>query len=183
MSTVTTNVPQGQPQAQQPRDMHSRRPKMLILRGPTGAGKTTYVSLKLGPRVIVFSADKFFTDTGGVYRFDPTRIGDAHAWCYRQVLKAAPLVYEEDTLLVIDNTNISAWEIAPYVALANAYGLDWEILTFWVDPLVAARRNVHGVPASAVMEMHRRLLTESLPWKQTVILPEDDVAADLSGLQ
>ncbi len=74
-------------------------------------------------------------------------------------------------LYVIDNTSISAWEIAPYILAASAFGLDHEIVTIACNPDVAAARNIHGVPAQVVWDMHRRLLTESLPpfWNHKVI--------------
>ena len=152
------------------------KPTVHIYRGIPGSGKTTTMKLIKGslqlPDVTdcAFSADDFWINHAtGAYEFDPKRIGEAHAWCFREFLNS--LILKHLDHLFVDNTNIKAWEIAPYVQAANAYGWDHEIITVHCNPKIAFARNVHQVPLTVVWAMHVKLLTEELPphWKQTII--------------
>lgn len=151
-----------------------------IYRGITGAGKSHWANHWIrtgyqGPAssLRTLSADHFWVDSKTKeYRFDPTRIGEAHAWCFRCYLDALREAFYR--CLVVDNTNLHAWELAPYVQAANAYGVAHQIVTVWCDPAVAVRRNVHGVPAKVVFAMHQTLVSERLPghWNHEVLYPE-----------
>jgi hypothetical protein len=145
--------------------------RVVILSGISGSGKSTIaMALATNPengKVWRCSADDHFVDEDGVYKFDFTKLGDAHAAC---MFKFADLMHEEkmgtggvvDTLIV-DNTNTSAVEIAPYVALAAAYGVKCEIVTILIDPVVAAQRNLHGVPEAGCKRMDAALRGRQLP--------------------
>jgi predicted kinase len=135
--------------------------QMLILRGVPGAGKSTHaqhIAAAGVARVEIMSADHYFIDPDGVYRFAFDKLGEAHKKCFRSVL--AHLNQGFADMLVVDNTNISAVEIAPYVALANAFGLQHQILTFNTPPEVAAARCVHGVPENKIKTSASRLQAE-----------------------
>lgn len=137
--------------------------KIIILRGVPGAGKSTWAATQEFPANTHFvSADHFFVGQDGIYRYDFTKIKEAHGQCLRHYTN---LVYEGTAnTVVVDNTNSSIAEVAPYVALADAYGHSVAMKTLIVnDPFLAWKRNVHGVPFKTVMEMHQRLLTEKLP--------------------
>lgn len=75
--------------------------------------------------------------------------------------------------VVVDNTNTTVAEIAPYAALALAYGHELEIVTLDCDPAIGAKRNTHGVPLAACNAMHLRLADRQLPpwWNHRVIAP------------
>lgn len=163
------------------------KPTVQIYRGIPRSGKSTLIhreivrSVNAGKRPsssVVFSADDFWINIKTeAYEFDPKRIGEAHAWCFREFLNTLETLggYSGDYVpdyLFIDNTSIRAYEIAPYIQAANAYGLKHEIVTVLCDPAMATSRNIHGVPAHVIWDMHRRLLTEELPpfWVQKVIL-------------
>ena len=142
-----------------------------IYRGIPGSGKSWQAAnWPTKNRVIVCSADNFFIDFRGSYIYDPKRIGEAHAQCFRHFLETLNALIPPDNIAV-DNTNIMAWEIAPYVAAANAYGIECEIVKVLCPFEIAAARNVHKVPAEIVWNMHQRLHTEILPpfWKHVVI--------------
>lgn len=50
-------------------------------------------------------------------------------------------------------------ELAPYVAVANAYNYKIELVTFLCDPEVGAKRNKHKVPYAACLAMDNRLVS------------------------
>lgn len=129
---------------------------VIILRGVSGAGKTTWVKRHY-PRPTeraVVSADHYFTDAHGVYRFDPARLADAHGQCLLEFLAC---IRNIDRTIIVDNTNTTIEEMAPYIAIAEAYKYAVQIVTLDVSPDVAARRNVHGVEPATVDRQLRQL--------------------------
>lgn len=133
--------------------------KVIILSGIPGAGKSTYAERRY-PDAYVVSADSYFM-VDGEYRFDPAGLPAAHGACLRDFTRA--LQAHEHATLVVDNTNISVAEIAPYAALALAYGADLRIVTVNADPENAWARNVHGVPAQSIRRMFDALNKRELP--------------------
>ena len=143
-------------------------PKCTILCGISGSGKSTYAKEVLG-KDMYFSADNYFIDReSGAYNFDPTKLGEAHGQCLR--FAADEMRYGKYNV-VIDNTNTTVAEIAPYAALALAYGYELEIVRLSCDLETASKRNVHNVPAHVIEAQLLRLetLPNNLPswWKLT----------------
>ena len=138
--------------------------RVILMAGVPGSGKSHYVNNKLGlSRESVVSADNFFVGSDGVYRFDPSQLGAAHGDCLRGFVSS---LHQGLRTVVVDNTNTTAIEMSPYVALAAAYGYEVEIVRVGCDPAVAAARNTHGVPERAVRAMAERLdktFQEGLP--------------------
>lgn len=149
--------------------------KAIILSGVSGSGKSTYASKLVKDEGYYFSADTYFM-RGGVYHFDASKLTLAHAACFRDFLDGAQ--QGKPDLLVVDNTNTTVAEIAPYILGAQAFGYEPEIVTIMCntarDVESAAARNTHKVPLPAVLAQHRRLKERVLPpwWKSTVRLAE-----------
>ncbi|PIE51898.1 hypothetical protein CSA37_09650 [Candidatus Fermentibacteria bacterium] len=147
----------------------SRISEVLITSGVPGAGKSTWIRKNTNPNLTeVFSADTFFTDKNGVYRFNPEKLGEAHSECLRRfterlihLSEAAGNSYR--ITLAVDNTNTAIWEIAPYYSLAVAFRAPVKILRFFADPEKAFSRNVHGVQKEKVLQMAQRLENCSFP--------------------
>ena len=134
---------------------------IYLMKGIPGCGKSTYIKNVLKPTglAVICSADHHFEDEQGNYNFNPAEIGIAHAAC----LKKYTYAIQMDCDVIVDNTNIRLWEIAPYVALAEAFNKEYEIIEIVCEPSQAARRNTHGVPEEKVMEMYKNY-EECLPW-------------------
>jgi len=140
---------------------------IIITRGGSGAGKTTWAKTN-HPDGVFFSADTFFMDAEGVYRFDPSKLGEAHAQCLRMFISLcqSPGDFANKTIIV-DNTNTSVSEFAPYAQVGQVYGHSVEILTWVYDPVMAHARNSHGTPLKACIDQHRRLIEQTAfipPW-------------------
>jgi len=136
---------------------------VIILRGVPGSGKSTFgrnlieEAKKQQLNTKTVSADHFFNEfgeDGGEYRFDRSKLGTAHAKCFRNFIDG---MQKGSDLIVVDNTNTSSIEIAPYRQGAHAYGYDVVIKTVMADPEVAFERGLHGVPISAIKRMHETL--------------------------
>ena len=129
--------------------------------------------------LMVCSADHFFIDDVGVYGFNPAKLPEAHAACLRKfvglcqtaapfskvtILRGVPgsgkstyVKAKGDLGIIVDNTSLSVAEVAPYAALALAYGLQLQVVTLHCDAEVAGLRNKHGVPVDAVKRMAERM--------------------------
>ena len=142
-------------------------PKCTILCGISGRGKSTYAKEVLG-KDMHFSADNYFTNEKGEYNFNPSELGEAHGQCLR--FATEEMRYGKYNV-VIDNTNTTVAEIAPYAAYALAYGYELEIVRLSCDLETAINRNVHNVPSQVIEAQLLRLnkLGDTLPpwWKLT----------------
>lgn len=166
---------------------------VLVLSGLPGSGKTTYareLALRLDPRqahLYTVSADAYFTDAKGVYTYRPADIGRAHAACFRRFLtvlqKYAPDVGRPvdpqylgvPVVVVVDNTNTTALESAPYMLAAAAHDFQARIVRVRCPIEVAVRRNIHQVPLDALERMAAALEQPLPPWWDVIQL---DVALD-----
>jgi predicted kinase len=143
--------------------------KVVILCGISGSGKSTRCK-EVYPDARVVSADHFFM-RGDKYDFDFRLLSAAHA-CLREFVdrlqaesyKCAE-IGDVGYTIVVDNTNTTIAEIAPYAALALAYGCDLQIEILSCEEKLAAERNVHGVPLQGIVKQAMRLetLKDSLP--------------------
>ncbi|KFO88657.1 NEDD4-binding protein 2, partial [Buceros rhinoceros silvestris] len=152
-------------QAQQPPVCHMMRKKMqligqvlVLLRGVPGSGKS-YLARSLledNPGGIILSTDDYFYKHGQ-YHYDPDCLGEAHDWNTKRAKEAFEM---EISPIIIDNTNIQAWEMKPYVALAQQF--KYKVMfrepdTWWkFKPKELERRNIHGVSKEKIKRMLER---------------------------
>lgn len=130
---------------------------IIIMRGISGSGKSTYIAklrqnIKFPYVVTVVSMDHYFMQ-GEDYVFDVTKLGQAAAFCYKQYLIALASAGPND-LIIVDNTNTTAVEIAPYVLAAAAFDTPWCFVTLPVQEDLL--RNTHGVPVESVQAQIQR---------------------------
>ena len=104
-----------------------------------------------------YSADSYFIDSGTKeYNFDPAKLPLAHSSCLRLTLNE---LQHGKYDIVVDNTNTSVAEIAPYAALALAYDYEVKILSFHATSEQGFTRNKHNVPLAAIEGQQARLAT------------------------
>lgn len=136
--------------------------KCIVLRGVPGVGKSTYAAT-LGGEVV--NADRYFM-VNGVYRFDFNKLGEAHAKCFKSFMNFARWMHDD---IIVDNTNITSVEIAPYMLGAAAFGYEAEVHDCHpvngIESIVG--RNIHGVSEAAVRSKYQAQVNEKLPtwWK------------------
>lgn len=139
-----------------------KRGTAYIMQGISGSGKSTLAHALTNAHGICSADDSFMEN--GVYKFDPKKLPLAHAACLR---KFTSLVTTSAGVIVVDNTNTTIAEIAPYYALAEAHDFNAVIVTVDCPPHVAAARNTHGVPLAACVGMSERIAKtnkELPPW-------------------
>lgn len=113
--------------------------------------------------------------TGRIYRFDPAELSLAHGACFRKVIEVMSGEYSDHVIdiVVVDNTNTTVAEIAPYMLAASAYGYEAEIVT--LDGTIGgdstrylcqcAERNKHGVSVTTIDQQYKRIRERRLlPW-------------------
>lgn len=144
--------------------------KVLIMRGLPGSGKSTWVrnywnSMDPGTYPLVCSADDYHM-VDDEYRYDPKKAGAAHTECLRKFLNG--LQGERYDSIIVDNTNTTAAEIAPYYRLAEMFGVETKIVRVCCDLQLAMSRQTHAVPESTIFTMWQNLNSERLPayWKE-----------------
>lgn len=133
---------------------------VLILRGIPGSGKSHHANRLPSPKIIVSADDHFIKN--GVYTFNPNLLGVAHSLCFRAFINRCETL-SNGTLIVVDNTNTSALEMAPYYLGAKAFGHSVKIHTIICDPIHAFPRNQHGVSFATIERMAKALAENTLP--------------------
>lgn len=121
--------------------------ELFLLRGLPGSGKST-LAKSLGAEYI--EADMFFVKDGE-YKFEPSKIKDAHNWCHDVVEDWMDvLAYDR---IVVSNTFTQEWEMQPYFEMAEKHG-------YRVYSLIVENRhggvNEHGVPEEKLEQMKNR---------------------------
>lgn len=132
---------------------------VYIMIGVPGSGKSTYIKKNL-PGTTVMSADHFFTGEDGVYRFDPKRLGEAHGTTLRKFLTELSKGFD----IVVDNTNTTLVNIAPYEALASMHGATVRFVYIEADPTVAHSRCTHGVPLDTIVKASQQIASTFGQW-------------------
>lgn len=135
--------------------------EVVILRGYPGAGKSTYVKNNFKEdTTVVCSADHFFMKNGE-YKFDPSKLSEAHAASLRKFIDVINHPTDTPQTLVVDNTNTSVLELSPYLMVAKAYNLKIRLVKLVCKNgyKEAAGRNIHGVPEKTVKRMEETFQT------------------------
>ena len=130
---------------------------LYIVRGIPGSGKSTFAKKLVGHDFLVCEADKYFINKEtGEYKFDVSKIKDAHKFCQDTVE-----TYMKDSLvnnqfyreIAVSNTFTQEWEMDQYFKLAKEYG-------YTVFSIVVENRhggtNVHNVPEDKIEQMKNR---------------------------
>lgn len=119
--------------------------QIILLRGLPGAGKSTLAKMICSHDI---EADMYFMQAGE-YKFDVSKLRQAHAWCQNKTEEWLKLGYN----VTVSNTFTQEWEMMPYFALAKQYG-------YMVQSLIVENRHngesEHNVPQETLNKMKQR---------------------------
>jgi predicted kinase len=124
---------------------------LYIVRGLPGSGKSTFAKTLGGTH---FETDNFFM-VDGEYKFDGSKIKEAHNWCQNSVNSAMILNNTAglNETIVVSNTFTQEWEMKPYFEMAETYG-------YRVFSIIVENRhggvNQHNVPEEVLNSMKNR---------------------------
>jgi predicted kinase len=124
--------------------------KIILLRGLPGSGKSSLAKLMSNALTGFVEADMYFIQNGE-YKFDASKLRQAHAWCQNQVKEwMGPNGLDE---IIVSNTFTQEWEMQPYFELAEKYG--YVIFSLVVENRHGGK-NVHNVPEDKLEQMKNR---------------------------
>jgi predicted kinase len=125
--------------------------ELFLLRGLPGSGKSSIaksLSTSMSGHV---EADMFFLNHKGEYKFDASKLKEAHEWCRKEAESyMKPHGFDR---VIVSNTFTQEWEMDAYYNLAKKYG-------YRVHSIIVENRhegvNEHGVPADKLEQMKNR---------------------------
>jgi ABC-type glutathione transport system ATPase component len=124
---------------------------LYIVRGIPGSGKSTLAKSLGGSH---FETDKFFM-VDGEYKFDGTKLKEAHQWCQNEVNTAMILNHTAglNSKIVVSNTFTQEWEMEPYIEMADRH--EYKVFSIIVENRHGGT-NEHGVPDEVLTKMRER---------------------------
>lgn len=119
---------------------------LYITRGLPGSGKSTFAQSLDCPFV---EADMYF-DHNGEYKFDPTKLRDAHNWCRNKV---RDWMMVNTPKIAVSNTFTQNWEMETYYELAKEFG--YNVFSVIVENRHGGT-NTHNVSEQTIQTMKDR---------------------------
>ena len=143
--------------------------------GPPGSGKSTkaqeLVKNNNYHSFAICSADDYFTDSKGKYKYNPNEVPAAHNQCFRNYCKA---LVERKELIIVDNCNVRLSHIQQYLIHAKTNKYEVHIVKFpFTDPKILFERNIHNVPLNSIIKMQEQMKYSLMMWPSEWPKPED----------
>jgi predicted kinase len=122
---------------------------LYIVRGLPGSGKSTFAKT-LAEYENHYEADMFFMKDHNEYKFDATKLKEAHNWCRDLVMMA---MLRNENKIVVSNTFTQEWEMDAYFDLAKKHG--YKVFSIIMENRHDGK-NVHGCPEETIDRMEAR---------------------------
>jgi predicted kinase len=131
---LVINQQSQQIQSNQSITQNKQKPKLLILRGAPGSGKTTLAKTLFSNWKIV-STNDYFTKPDGSFHFEPNNLQTAHNNC----LDKTKIFLKEGHNVVVDNTFRTLAELSRYSELQ-------QIADVRIYRVISQFNSIHNVP-------------------------------------
>ena len=128
----------------------SSKPTLYLIRGVSGAGKSTFAAtLANSLGIAYYEADAFFVNRNGEYNFKPELLHEAHSLCEYWVKRDLGRSFS----VVVSNTNTTEKEVKVYQDIAKEHNANFV-------SLIVENRNdtmsVHDVPEDVLQKQRKR---------------------------
>jgi predicted kinase len=120
--------------------------KMILIRGLPGSGKSTLAKYLIGFDFFHYEADQFWM-VDGEYKFDMSRIKEAHQWCQDEVRGCLTRGFSP----IVSNTFTTAFELLPYFDIAKEFNIKPQVIL-----VQGSFGNIHNVPDDVLAKMAAR---------------------------
>ena len=126
---------------------------LILVRGISGSGKSTFAEEFLYPISLLISTDDFFMNNG-IYKFDRDLLHENHAKCIQSVESEMQDPHQDICPnIVVHNTFTQSWEMKPYKELADNYG--YNFYTIIVENRHGSN-SIHDVPDHIISKQRDR---------------------------
>lgn len=148
------------------------KPVLIILRGVSGSGKSTFAEWLVKNLVIrstvknyyhydletkKFEADQWFIDNDEPW--NPRYLSTAHEWCMAEVRKSL----QDGYITIVSNTTTTKKELDPYIKIATDLGIQCFVLVTDGD-----YENVHDVPDKKVRQQAHRFYFNNTTMREEI---------------
>lgn len=119
--------------------------KLVLIRGLPGSGKSTLAKNLIGWYQHLETDMYWMKD--GEYKFDATKLGEAHAWCQNETRELLSKGFSP----VVSNTFTTKKELQPYFEIARSFNI--------VPTIILCQGkwgNIHNVPEETLRKMEAR---------------------------
>lgn len=143
---------------------------LYIMRGVSGSGKNWWIDRNLVHPVVLSTDDHHLEDRPDgtkAYVFKKDRLGEFRN---QTLLDCVTALRHGQPLLVINNTNLRLYEIAPYYRLGEAFGYKVEIIWVIAPPDLCIKRAQHGMPPDLIRQSFNSIEAVPFWWNQRVVL-------------
>lgn len=139
-------------------------PKLVIVRGLPGSGKSTFAKATF-PELEHVEADQYFMKDGQ-YNWDRHKLHSAHSYCYNKV-KA---LLHEGKGVIVSNTFVTRNDITDYLEFENLVSS----VQIYIFELHTQYGSIHNVPEETLTNMKNKWQRIPIYWKyQPIIIGED----------
>jgi len=130
--------------------MNSNKPTLYLIRGVPGSGKSTLARNLNSCGLVsgIVEADSYFI-YGSEYRFDASKLKEAHDWCQRLTRQ----YLFDNASVAVSNTSTTEKEVETYKKIAEDFKANF------VSIVVENRHgcaNIHSVPEEKIQQMKDR---------------------------
>lgn len=121
---------------------------LYIIRGIPGSGKSTLAREMLAENAIdvYYEADMYF-EQDGEYKYDKSKIKEAHDWCFHITCLVVELGYN----VAVANTFTRKWEYKPYIDYAKLLNIPYTVIV-----CKGEFTSIHNVPKATMNKMRER---------------------------
>jgi tRNA uridine 5-carbamoylmethylation protein Kti12 len=132
---------------------------LYLIRGIPGSGKSTLAGalveglrLTTGHSPRCFEADTFFIQANGGYKWDATKIIEAHKDCQLRCRRSMEL---KIPAVIVSNTFTQEWQLLPYRLMAKEFKYDVQEIV-----CLGEFESIHGVSRGERMKMRHKLYVD-----------------------